>query len=140
MSKPFKIVAGGLGSFLLVALVATATFFIVDRPSRRALTASRMITISYRIFGFARRNDRLPATLSELPPREGYDNKTNDDWGRDLDYSFDEAGAVTLGSLGADHQPGGDGDNRDLTGVFASRDEKGQWQDPASAWIQRPKP
>ena len=57
-----------------------------------------------------------------VPDMPGYDTSTTDAWERPLDYSFDSSGVVTLRSLGADKRPGGDGDNRDMTGLFDTRD------------------
>jgi len=68
----------------------------------------------------------------------GYDTETTDAWKRPLDYSFDSSGVVTLRSLGADKRLGGDGDNRDMIGVFISRDAQGNWQDELAEWKQNP--
>jgi hypothetical protein len=68
----------------------------------------------------------------------GYDTETTDAWGRHLDYSIDDSGVITLRSLGADKHPGGNGDNRDLTGVFNSRDAQGNWQEELAKWEQDP--
>ena len=68
----------------------------------------------------------------------GYDTETTDAWKRPLDYNFDSSGVVTLRSLGADKRLGGDGDNRDMIGVFISRDAQGTWQDELAEWKQNP--
>jgi hypothetical protein len=92
-----------------------------------------------RIFQYAHQHNHLPASLSELPPAPGYDTATTDAWGRPIDYSFDSSGDVTLRSLGADKQVGGDGDKRDVIGTFATRDTQGRWlDDQSSKWTLNP--
>jgi len=39
-----------------------------------------------------------------------------DAWGRDFIYTIDEMGQVRIVSLGADGQPGGEGNNADISG------------------------
>ena len=68
----------------------------------------------------------------------GYDTQTVDAWDRPLAYSFDNSGVVTLQSLGADKQSGGEGDAGDMMGTFASRDAQGNWQEELGPWIRDP--
>jgi len=109
-----------------VILVA-ASFLLIETIPPRSLTATRMFVTKRRIVQYARQHDRLPSDLSDLPPMPNYDTATRDTWGRALDYSYDLSGVVTLRSLGADKRLGGDGDKRDMIGVFASRDAEGHW-------------
>ena len=132
MSKPFKVI---VSAFLLLLL---ASIFLVGTVPPRSLTSGRMFLTKRRIIQFARQHNKLPSTLAELPAMPGYDTETNDAWKRPLDYSFDDSGIVTLRSLGADKRPGGDGDNRDMTGVFISRDAQGNWQEELAEWKQDP--
>jgi len=104
----------------------------------RSLTATRMFGTKQRILLFAQQHNQLPANLWELPPRPGYDTETEDAWGRPLDYSFDASGVVTLRSLGADKRAGGDGDNRDMVGIFAARDAHGHWCNESCDWTLDP--
>ena len=97
-----------------------------------------MFVTKRRIIQFARQHDKLPSMLAELPAMPGYDTSTTDAWKRPLDYSFDSSGIVTLRSLGADKRAGGDGDNRDMTGIFASHDERNNWQEELAEWKQDP--
>jgi hypothetical protein len=55
-----------------------------------------------------------------------------------LDYEFDSSGIVTLRSLGADKRSGGDADNRDMIGIFASHDAQGNWQEELAEWQHDP--
>lgn len=132
MRTPFKI------ALAMALLLFVAAFFLMDTIPPRSLTATRMHVTKRRILQYAQRHNGLPPMLAELPAMPGYDTKTTDGWGRPLDYSFDSSGAVTLRSLGADKRPGGDGDNRDMTGVFHSRDAQGRWQDELVKWEQDP--
>ncbi len=110
----------------------------VDVVPPRSLTAGRMFVTKRRIIQFAQQRGRLPQTFADLPAMPGYDTETVDAWGRPFDYSVDGTGIVTLRSLGADKQPGGDGDNRDMIAVFATRDAEGHWQNELGPWIQDP--
>jgi len=132
MSKQFKVI---VSVFILLLI---APFFLVDTIPLRSLTVTRMFVTKRRILQFAHQNNRLPLTLAELPAMPDYDIKTTDAWKRPLDYSTDDFGVVTLRSLGADKRPGGDGDNRDMTGVFISRDAQGNWQKELAEWKQHP--
>jgi hypothetical protein len=97
-----------------------------------------MFITKRRILQFAHQHNKLPSALTELPQMPDHDTKTTDAWKRPFDYSFDSFGIVTLQSLGADKRPGGDGDNRDMIGIFPSRDAQGNWQDELAQWKQDP--
>jgi hypothetical protein len=100
----------------------------------RELTADRMFITRRRIVLYSQEHGQPPASLTALPPLRGnIDSATTDAWGRPLDYSFDSSGVVTLRSLGADKMVGGDGDNRDLIGVFSIRDVR-----ESSPWTHDP--
>jgi hypothetical protein len=132
MRKPLKVIVSG---FIMLLL---AGFFLVETIPPRSLTVTRMSVTKRRILQFAHQINRLPSTLAELPPMPGYDTETTDAWKRQLDYGTDDSGVVTLRSLGADKHLGGDGDNRDMTGVFISRNAQGNWQEDLTEWIQDP--
>ena len=132
MSKPFKFI---VSAFLLLLL---ACVFLTETVPPRSETYGRMFITKRRIIQYARQHNQLPPTLAVLPAMAGYGNETTDVWKRPLDYGFDSSGIVTLQSLGADKRPGGDGDKRDMTGVFASRDAQGNWQDELAEWEQNP--
>lgn len=130
---PFKI------ALAATILVAIAAFFFVETIPPRSLTELRMEVTKRRIIQYALQYNRLPGNLSELPLMPDNDSKTTDAWGRPLDYSFDASGVVTLRSLGADKRVGGDGENRDMIGIFAARDPQGRWQqDELCKWTLSP--
>ncbi|MHB1082759.1 MAG: type II secretion system protein GspG [Prosthecobacter sp.] len=128
MSPFFKVIASALILLLLAAL------FLAETVPPRGLTLNRLTVTKRRILQYAHLHNKLPLTLAELPARPGCDNETTDAWQRPLDYRSDESGAVTLRSLGADRLPGGEGDNRDMTGVFMSRDAQNRWQEELAEW------
>jgi hypothetical protein len=132
MRKTFKVL---VSAFILLLL---AYFFLVDWIPPRSLTAGRMFVTKRRILQFARQNNKLPATLAELPAMPGYDTETTDAWNRPFDYVSDDTGTVTLRSLGADKRLGGDADDRDMIGVFVSHDAQGRWQEESAKWKQDP--
>ena len=132
MNKLFKVIAPVIVLIVLVGLM----FGELVPP--RSLTFGRMLVTKRRIIQFARLHHKLPSDLAGLPEMPGYDNGTTDAWKRPLDYSFDGSGVVTLQSFGADKQPGGDGDKRDIIGVFESRDAQGNWQDELAEWKEDP--
>lgn len=132
MSPFFKVIAS------VLILLVLAGLFLVDTIPPRSLTMNRLTVTKRRILQYGHLHNKLPLTLAELPARPGYDNETTDAWQRPLDYSSDESGAVTLRSLGADKLPGGEGDNRDMTGVFMSRDALNRWQQESAEWKQDP--
>lgn len=123
---------------LAVALLGVC-WFSIDIIPPTSLTVSRMFVTKRRIMEFAHQQNRLPSSLAELPPwLPNHDSKTTDAWKRPLDYSVDATGLVTLRSLGADQQPGGEGDNRDFVGVFSTRDSQGKWRNELDQWDQDP--
>lgn len=129
-------------ALLAAFLVPTAiTLWIASNEtvSPRELTADRMFITRRRIILYMQEHGKPPDSLAGLPPMPtNYDSATTDAWGRPLDYSFDSSGVVTLRSLGADKVEGGDGDNRDMIGVFSTPDGQGGGQDQASSWTKDP--
>ena len=126
-----------------IALTATAGlvvafYFLIDIIPPRSLTVTRMSGLKLRLVEYARQHRALPPRLDDLPPKPGYDSAAFDGWGRPFVYSFDSSGVVTLRSLGADQALGGDGDKRDITGIFPTRDSPGHSQDRLPEWIQDP--
>ncbi len=89
----------------------------------------------YRIYLFAEKNGKLPQQLSDLPVREGYLNRTTDEWGRPLIYEIDDAGIITLGSFGRDGKSGGSGDDADIFHRYRSRDESGRFIAGDHLWV-----
>lgn len=103
----------------------------------RALTLSDMHVTSVRIGEYRRLHGTMPPDLRALPEREGFVNRTTDAWGRPLLYSVD-GDRFTLGSLGADGVPGGEGDDADLseTYVFEDGEAVPLWEEPTTTPAQ----
>ena len=93
----------------------------------------------FRIQQYARTHNRLPLSLGEIPELAGNNNSIMDGWDRQIIYSVDANGNVTLASYGKDAEKGGTGDNADIIGIYASRQPNGKWTDDEAAWIQDPK-
>ena len=70
-------------------------------------------------------NDTVPSNLGALPKRTGYANQITDGWGRELIYSPNEDGTVSLTSLGRDGAAGGVGDDADIVRRFRTRNDDG---------------
>jgi hypothetical protein len=113
--------------------------FLVQKISPRDLTYGNIYSTKRRIINFAKKNNRLPLTLAELPAMPSqYHTNMNDAWNYPLKYSFDSSGIISVQSLGADNLPGGEGDNRDMIGIFESHDVSGKWQDEFVRWTHDP--
>ena len=125
--------------YLIVTLVfAGIAFFFVDTVPPRSMTFGSMHMCKRRILRFAHDHGKLPSSLQETEPIEGYDSSIKDAWGVVLDYSVDANGVVTLRSLGKDHAPGGSKDDSDMIGVFPSKKQDGSWSDEFVEWRQDP--
>ena len=99
---------------------------IVIRPSESTETA---ITETYaRLNLFLSANQALPPDLATLPKRTGFANQIVDGWGRELRYSFNDGGTVSLASLGRDGVAGGVGDDADIVRRFRTHDDDGTFE------------
>ena len=82
--------------------------------------------------------DALPESPHDLPEIPGKVNEVRDAWGRDIRMTFADDKA-TLTSLGRDGQPGGTGDDADMSGVFPLKDTRGTWAGEDVDWIEEPR-
>lgn len=133
MNNIFKVI------IFVFLLFLFADRFLIQKISPRDLTYGNIYSTKRRIINFAKQNNRLPLTLAELPaiPSQ-YHTDTNDAWNYPLKYSFDSSGIISIQSFGADNLPGGEDDNRDMVGIFESRDAVGKWQDEFVNWKHDP--
>lgn len=115
--------------FASASVVALVLFGCVHKIPPRSLTVTRMHVVKRRVLQYAHSQNELPKSLLQLPKMPGYDNSVQDSWNRDFVYEVDSAGNVTLKSYGKDGVVGGDGENVDIVGVFASRNANGKWND-----------
>lgn len=110
---------------VLVLALVSACASLVDRIPPQALTDTAMTETFVRIEMFMKEHGKTPPNLAVLPTREGYANRTTDAWGRELQYTVDDTGIITLRSLGADGKPGGDGLNKDNVRRYRTRNPDG---------------
>ncbi len=69
---------------------------------------------------------KLPKSLVDLPVRENYGNQITDGWNRALIYEVDDAGILTIRSLGRDGKIGGVGEDEDVAYRYRTRDSSGK--------------
>jgi len=79
---------------------------VVDQIPPESATITAIGETAVRIHLYMLANRVPPPDLSFLPARKGYANNTKDGWGRDLQYSIDSAGVITLMSYGANGKRG----------------------------------
>jgi hypothetical protein len=91
-----------------------------------------MVYLKREILKYAEIYNCLPTKLAELDKIPGHDSKVEDGWHRKFFYEFDLVGNVTLKSYGKDGVSGGIGENIDITGVFAARDNSQRWNNIAT--------
>jgi hypothetical protein len=116
----------------IAVVIVALTLFLAEEIPPRSMTRTRMEVTAQRLLMYAQASGRLPKTLEDLPPREGYDNHTTDGWGHPLIYDTKPDGTVTLTSLGKDGTRGGDGENEDWVGVFKVQKADGTWENEVS--------
>jgi hypothetical protein len=125
--------------FIVVVVVCAAIIFLfVDAVPPSSKTFGAMHMCKRRILRYAAKYNRLPKTLQETQPIEGFDSSIKDAWGVLLDYSAEPNGLVKLVSLGKDRKPGGTGNNRDMIGTFQSKQPDGSWSNEFVDWKQDP--
>ena len=118
--------------------VVVASMLFVDVIPPLSKTAGVMHMCKRRVLRFAAEHDKLPSSLQETQPIDGYDSSIKDAWGVLLDYSVDTNGVVRFVSLGKDRKPGGTGKNMDVIGTFPSRQPDGSWSKEFVQWSQDP--
>jgi len=104
-------------------VVASCSLVTTIGPRDMPLTAITETHARMQLYLLERR--QCPESLSQLPKRDGYKNRTTDGWDRPLIYSVDDDGVITLSCLGRDGVAGGTGDDQDITRRFRTRNEDG---------------
>jgi hypothetical protein len=114
-----------------------------DRITPREATQGAMMETFARIQLYAETNRSVPRSLSVLPRREGYANRTTDGWHRELFYRIGEDGMLSLTSCGADGKAGGSGEDADISVSYRSKKPDGtlwvgsdMWLVEAQAYLQ----
>ena len=123
----------------LVALQLLAACVLVGhfRYRPRASTGTTMWVMKRRVIRFAEAHGHLPASVDELPEIPGKRNSLRDAWGRRIKMSINGT-QVTFTSLGRDNQPGGEGDDADMIGIFETSRREGGWEEELVRWLQDP--
>jgi hypothetical protein len=111
---------------------------LVDTIPPLSMTDLSMQACKRRVQRFAQEHGRLPLSLSETHPIQGWHSSIKDGWGVVVDYGFDANGIVTLRSLGKDRAVGGTGNDVDMIGIFPSKKKDGSWSDEFVEWTQDP--
>lgn len=122
---------------LLVVVVLVARSHAIPKD---ALTVMRMHVIKRKILHQVMTTGKMPRDLRMLPQLQGYDNRHNDGWGREIQYSVTEGQTVVLKSLGADGEAGGSGEDRDILGSFQARTKGGESNSENCPWTLEPRP
>jgi len=130
--KPILIVL--IAALSIVAL----TMLLADVVPPRAKTHGAMHMCKRRVLRYAAEHGKLPSSLQETQPIEGFNSSIKDAWGVVLDYSVDANGAVRFVSLGKDRKLGGTGKNMDMIGIFPSKRPDGSWSEEFVEWSQDP--
>ena len=123
---------------VVLFVAALLSLLLMDFAPPRAQTTGAMVVAKQRVLRHALRHDSLPASLGETQPIEGKVDGLVDGWGHALRLEVGPGDRITLRSYGKDDQPGGDGANADLIGIFAARDAQGNWSPEIGEWIAEP--
>ena len=100
-------------------------------------TSTTMYSLKRRIHLYAKTHNQLPKALEQLPPLEGFNNRTKDVWGNKIILKQDGY-LVSLISFGKDQKPGGSEGNRDVVGIFNTRLDNKNWAGENSPWFKKP--
>ena len=123
--------------FALITLASTSVVISGRVATPLEMTETAVTDTQVRIHRYMKEHRTAPPNLSVLPKRKGYMNRITDGWGRELHYSVDKKGVITLSSLGADGKPGGDGPNRDIVHRYETRNPDGSLNIDDKDWITR---
>lgn len=90
------------------------SLFVDTIPSGIA-TQTRLKAIERRLDHYYELHSQIPLSIDSLSTLPDYDDKNQDEWGRDFRWDLKEDGSVlVVTSLGRDGAAGGSGDNSDL--------------------------
>lgn len=123
-----------VGVISLAAVIGAIVLF-VDVIPPKDMTVTTMVETFVRIGLYAKQNASIPESLDMLPRRGGYANRTVDGWRRPLTYQSTTDGIVRLTSLGEDGQPGGTGDDAEISIAYRARRPDGSLWATSEMWI-----
>ena len=125
-------------SQLRILMISSLTFMIAcctDRITPVDMTYTAIGETFYRIHMYAQSNSTIPQSLDALPRRPGYLNRTTDGWDRPLEFIVGTDGTITLRSYGRDGQPGGDGEDRDISRTYRTKRSDGSFWAAEELWV-----
>lgn len=111
----------------------TVLFVCVIPPD--AATHSAIIESFVRMQMYISEHRKFPASLDELPKRDGYANCITDGWERPLIYKVEQDNLITLLSYGKDGKPGGTGRNADIQTTYRTKNPDGEWCIEEQLWL-----
>lgn len=127
-----------LGILVAAIVLVGAGLLLIETLPPHSMTHGAMHMCKRRVLRYAHEHDRLPSTLKETDPIEGFDSSIKDAWGVEIEYSVDTNDVVTFRSLGRDKNPGGVGKNADMIGIFRARGPDGTWANELVDWTKDP--
>ncbi len=130
--KRFEIMKSRISLIFLVLIFLSGCS---DKITPHEMTRTAITETFVRINIYAKTNKIIPPSLEVLPKREGFANRTTDGWNRPLQYRATQDGIVTLTSLGADGQPGGNGEDADISMSYRSKRTDGTLWVGSPMWI-----
>jgi hypothetical protein len=119
----------------IIVLFAVVESSLVKRIPPEAMTLTAIGESQVRIHVYMLKHRDYPSSLADLPTREGYANCITDGWGYPLLYNVDDDGVISLTSLGQDGAVGGNGDNKDITRRYRTRNTDGKLNIDDEFWI-----
>jgi len=119
----------------LLVICCSCSRYHTDPITPVEMTRTAMTETFARIDLYARSNNSVPLSIDVLPKREHYMNRTTDGWGRPLQYSASPDGTVSLGSLGRDGVPGGQGEDADISEAYYTRRPDGTLWVGSGLWL-----
>lgn len=126
-----------LGVSITLAILGVI-IMLIDIIPPRSLTHGAMHMSKRRILRYAHQNNKLPENIDILPEISEYSNRIKDAWNRKLIYNINQDNTITLISYGRDGIQGGDGDSKDMIGIFSYKKENGEWENELCDWIKDP--
>jgi len=124
-----------VGAIVFAAIVGIVFLILVEVIPPKDVTVTSIIETFVRISLYAREHNKLPPSLTVIPVRAGYANKTTDAWHRPLRYEVSSDGVIRLTSLGKDGKHGGGGDDADISRAYYSIRTDGSLWVTSEMWI-----
>jgi len=130
-----KILKYVLGAYVFCGLIVFLLIYM-SVPNKVSVTRTRMIVARKHIIEYARDNQSLPLSLTDVLDIGEDDEFLFDGWGNAIVYSGEDEGkhSVEIISLGSDSKIGGEGKESDIMLVFSVFDESGRLLDEDDIW------